>query len=120
MLLVLVDPEERLNCPALTPLRLLLLSVLVKEEAAAAEAVTPELWKVLRVMHPASSLGLFKGTLSSTVAAILSTFLKCLANLELKTGEGNLRLLFLRGCVLGGTMVLTERRVRIMEPFWDT
>lgn len=68
------------------------------------------------MLHPPSAavLGLFRGILSSSVAAILSNFLKCLASRELKTGEmGSLRLLF----VVCALVVVTERRVRMMEPF---
>lgn len=104
----------------LTPFSVLLLSVLEKEEVADAEAAIPEHWKVRSVLHPASALGLFRGTLSSSVTAILSSFLKCLASRELKTGEGNLRLLFALVCVGGRPVAFTERRVRMMEPFWAT
>lgn len=88
------------------------------------EEVARELWKVRRVLQPPSALGLLRGTRSSSVAASLSSFLKCLASLELKTGEGNLRLLLLlAGCVCEGAaaaVALAERRVRTMEPFWAT
>lgn len=88
--------------------------------AAVPGAAVPESWKVRRVLQPASAVGLWRGSLSSSVAAILSSFLKCLTNRELKTGEGILRLLFALACVCGGPGVLTERRVRKMEPFWAT
>lgn len=120
VLLVLVDPNETLDCRVLNTFSVLLLSVLEKEEVAVAEAAIPELWKVRSVLHPTSVLGLFRGTLSSSVAAILSSFLKCLASRELKTGELSLRLLFVLVCVCAGPVVFTERRVRMMEPFWAT
>lgn len=122
MLLLLVDPKETLDCRVLNTLSVLLLSVLEKEEVAVADAATPELWKVRRMLHPPSPavLGLFRGTFSSNVATILSSFLKCLASLELKMGEGNLRLLFVVVCVCVGPVVFTVRRVRMMEPFWAT
>lgn len=119
VLLLLVDPKETLDCRVLNTLSVLLLSVLEKEEAAVADAT--ELWKVRRMLHPPSPavLGLFRGTLSSNVATILSSFLKCLASLELKMGEGNLKLLLVVVVfVCVGPVVFTERRVRMMEPFW--
>lgn len=120
VLLVLVDPKDALDCRVSTPFSVLLLSVLEIEDVAVAEVAIPELWKVRSVLHPASALGLFRGTLSSSVAAILSSFLKCLASRELNTGDGNLRLLFVLVCVWGGPVAFTERRVRMMEPFWAT
>lgn len=119
VLLVLDDPRETLDCRVLNSFSVLLLSVLEKEEVAVTDVAIPELWKVRSVLHPTSVLGLFRGTLSSSVAAILSSFLKCLASRELKTGEGSLRLLFVLVCVCVGPVVL-ERRVRMMEPFWAT
>ena len=87
---------------------------------AVGEGLVLELWKVRRVLHLVSAvmLGVFKGTLSSSVAAILSSFLKCLANLELKIGELSLRLLLVVVVLLCvGPTVLTARLVRMMEPF---
>lgn len=119
VLLVLVGPKETLDCRVLNAFGVLWLSVLEKEEVAVAVADAPALWKVRSVLHPPSDgvRKLFRGTLSSSVAAILSSFLKCFASLELKIGEGSLRLLFVVvACV--GPVAFTERRVRMMEPFW--
>ncbi|KAG7227902.1 hypothetical protein INR49_013696 [Caranx melampygus] len=121
VLLVLVDPKEMLDCRVLNTFSVLLLSVLEKEEVAVTGVAVPEPWKVRRMLHPPSAaavLGLFRGTLSSNVAAILSSFLKCFASRELKMGEVSLRLLFVVVCVCMGPVAFTERRVRMMEPFW--
>lgn len=119
-LLVPVDPKETLDCCVLNTFSVLL-SGLEKEDVVVVVATVPELWKVRSVLHPPSGVvvKLFRGTLSSSVAAILSSFLKCLASLELKIGEGSLRLLFVV-VVCVGPVVFTERRVRMMEPFWAT
>lgn len=121
VLLVLVDPKDTLDCRVFNTFIILLLSLFVKEEVADVGGAFPKLWKVCRVLHRPSAavLGLFSGALSSNVAAILSSFLKCLASRELKMGELSLRLLVaLVVCV--GPVALTDRRVRMMEPFWET
>lgn len=117
VLLVLFDPKDTLDCRVFNTFNVLLLSVFVQEDMAA----FPKLWKVCRVLHLPSGvvLGLFSGALSSNVAAILSSFLKCLVSRELKIGELSLRL-FVALVVCVGPGAFTVRRVRMMEPFWDT
>lgn len=116
LLLWLALEADMLDCCVLTPVSVLFLF------AAVTGSARPEPWKVCRILQPASGrgVGLWRGTLSSSVEASLSSFLKCLANRELKTGEGILRLLFVLACVFRGPEVVTERRVRMMEPFWAT
>lgn len=116
VLQVLFDPKDTLDCRVFNTFSVLLLSVFVQEDVA-----FPKLWKVCRVLHLPSGvvLGLFSGALSSNVAAILSSFLKCLVSRELKIGELSLRL-FVALVVCVGPEAFAVRRVRMMEPFWDT
>lgn len=119
VLLVLVETKDALEFRVLSTFKVLVLSVLEKEEVASVEAF-PELWKVRRMVHPPSAavLWVLNGILSSSVAAILSNFLKCLASRELKMGEmGSFRLLLVEGWVF---VVFPVRLVRMMDPFCAT